>query len=46
MKCQRCKKEKDGLIYITNLIDEAHSTLNRKLLAKVAQLSKEVEMIE
>lgn len=31
MNCARCIKSKDGLIYITNLIDYAHSTLNQKL---------------
>lgn len=31
MKCGRCFKSKDGLIYITNLIDYAHSSLNQKL---------------
>ena len=43
MACIRCKKEKDGLIYITNLVDETHSTLNRKVINTMLNLAKKKE---
>lgn len=37
MNCVKCNKEKDGLIYITNLIYEAHSSLNHKVIKKTVE---------
>ena len=41
MCCQRCQKEKDGLVYITNLIDEAQTVLNRKVLAEMKRVDSD-----
>lgn len=38
MNCMRCHKEKDGLIYITNLIDSAHSYLNQMVISKLEEV--------
>jgi hypothetical protein len=38
MKCQVCQKEKEGLIYITNLLEELHSFLVSRIVDRVERV--------
>ena len=42
MVCTTCKTIKEGLAFLTNLIDYIHSFLMIDVLSKVEELSKEV----